>query len=153
MTIGKGLVALGLALLLTGCSRPAPDATPDGAVRAWLDHMEDPLGDPKEAREAYRLLGPAARANLEERAARAGQMQGRRTEPYELFAAGRFGLKFRPQTMKSTVSGDHATVEVTGDPRALEHASVVCVRHGGGWRVEPELPPLPPLLHRGDGGT
>jgi hypothetical protein len=153
MTAALAGAVLALALLATDCSRAAPDATPEGAVRAWLDDMEGSLGDPKDAREAYGLLGPAARANLEERAARASQMQGRRTEPYELFAAGRFGLKFRPQSMKALVSGERAIVEVTGDPRALEHARVECVREGGGWRVEPELPPLPPLSRRGDGGT
>jgi hypothetical protein len=154
MTTSAGLTVLALVLLLAAaCSRGAPDATPDGAVRAWLDDMEGSLVDPKEARDAYRLLGPEARANLEERAARASQMQGRRTEPYELFAAGRFGLKFRPRLMKPNVSGDRATVEVTGDPRALEHASVECVHEAGGWRVEPELPPLAPLSRRGDGGA
>ncbi len=132
MTIRKGPAMVALTLAFGACSRAPPDATPEGAVRAWLDHMEGSLGDPKEAREAYRLLGPTARANLEERAARASQMQGRRTEPYELFAAGRFGLKFRPRVMKSTVSGDRATVDVTGDPRQLERASVVCIRQGGG---------------------
>jgi hypothetical protein len=120
-------------------------------VRAWLEHMEDSQDDPKEAREAYRLMGPAARANLIERAQRASQMQGRRTEPYELFAAGFFGLKFRPHSMKSTVMGDRATVDVTGD-RGAEHAAVVCVREGSAWRVEPDLPPLAPLSMRGDGG-
>jgi hypothetical protein len=131
-----------LAVLLTSlaCSRPAPDATPEGALRTWLEHMEGSQDDPRDAREAYRLLGPTARANLAERAARASQMQGRRTEPYELFAAGFFGLKFRPETMRATVSGDQATVEVTGDHGA-EHASVTCVREGAGWRVEPDLPP------------
>jgi hypothetical protein len=153
MTTSVGLTVLALAFFAAGCSRAAPDATPDGAVRAWLDDMEGSLGEPKEAREAYSLLGPAARANLEERAERASQMQGRRTEPYELFAAGRFGLKFRPQSMKATISGDRATVEVTGDRRALEHATVQCVREGGGWRVEPELPALAPLSRRGDGGA
>ncbi len=153
MTRRAASAVFSVALLAAGCSRAAPDATPEGVVRAWLDDMEGSLGDPKDAREAYRLLGPAARANLEERAARASQMQGRRTEPYELFAAGRFGLKFRPQSMKATVSGDRATVDVVGDPRALEHARVECVREGGGWRVEPELPPLAPLSRRGDGGA
>jgi hypothetical protein len=148
----RGAIELGVvALTLAACSRPAPDATPDGVVRAWLEHMEDSQDDPKEAREAYRLMGPAARANLIERAQRASQMQGRRTEPYELFAAGFFGLKFRPHSMKSTVMGDRATVDVTGD-RGAEHAAVVCVREGSAWRVEPDLPPLAPLSMRGDGG-
>jgi hypothetical protein len=150
---GLSIIGLGAILLALGaCSRPAPDATPDGVVRAWLDHMEDSQDDPNEAREAYRLLGPTARANLNERAVRASQLQGRRTEPYELFAAGFFGLKFRPHSMVATVLGDRATVEVTGD-RGTEHAAVVCVREGGAWRVEPELPPLTPLSMRGDGGA
>jgi hypothetical protein len=146
--MGLGAVTLGLA----ACSRPAPDATPDGVVRAWLEHMEDSQDDPKEARDAFRLMGPQARANLTERAVRASQMQGRRTEPYELFAAGFFGLKFRPHSMKATVMGDRATVDVIGD-RGTERAAVVCVREGGVWRVEPELPPLTPLSMRGDGGA
>ncbi len=135
------LGSLAAVVFSLACSRPAPDATPEGALRAWLEHMEGSQDDPRDAREAYRLLGPLARANLAERAARASQMQGRRTEPYELFAAGFFGLKFRPEAMKATVSGDHATVEVTGDHGA-EHASVTCVHEAGGWRVEPELPAL-----------
>jgi hypothetical protein len=138
--IGRPLGVLAAFLLFVACSRPAPDATPEGAVRAWLEHMEGSQDDPRDAREAYRLLGPTARANLAERATRASQMQGRRTEPYELFAAGFFGLEFRPETMRATVSGDHATVEVTGD-HGTEHASVPCVHEAGGWRIEPELPP------------
>jgi hypothetical protein len=144
--------AIAIALGIVACSRPAPEETPDGVVRAWLEHMEDSQDDPKEAREAYRLMGPAAHANLADRAVRASQMQGRRTEPYDLFAAGFFGLKFRPHSMRAIVVGDRATVEVMGD-RGAEHAAVVCVREGGVWRVEPELPPLPPLSMRGDGGA
>lgn len=150
MGTGAGVGVLGL-VVLAGCAHPPPDATPDGAVRAWLEHMEDSQDDPKEAREAFRLLGPAARANLAERAARASQTMGRRTEPFELVAAGFFGLKFRPQSTKATVLGDHATVEVIGD-RGAERASVVCVREGSAWRVEPELPALVPSVMRGDAG-
>jgi predicted outer membrane lipoprotein len=148
---GRVLLASLLLLGSWGCSRAAPDATADGVLHAWLEHMEDSQEDPKEAREAYRLLGPAARANLAERAARASQTEGRRTEPYELLAAGFFGLKFRPQSMKVTVVGDKATVEVSGE-RGAERASVVCVKEGASWRVEPELPPLAPLPMRGAGG-
>lgn len=126
--------------LLVACSRPAADASPEGALRTWLEHMEGSQDDPHDAREAFRLLGPSARANLAERAARASQMQGRRTEPYELFAAGFLGLRFRPEGMKATVTGDHATVDVTGD-HGTQHASVTCVHEAGGWRVEPDLPP------------
>jgi len=72
-------VGLARALLLVGfvasvagaciaCTRPAPDASPEGAVRAWLDRMEASDEDARAIRDAYALLGPAAQANLVERA-------------------------------------------------------------------------------------
>jgi hypothetical protein len=142
-------VALGL---LVACSHAAPNATPEGAVRAWLEHMEDSMGDPAEAREAYALLGPQARQNLEARAARASQVEGRRAQAFEMLAEGRFGLKFRPKAMHAAIAGDDATVDVTGDDPGTEHAKVVCVREAGGWHVEPELPAVPAPQRRHDGG-
>jgi hypothetical protein len=132
--------ALALALAVGACSRAQPDATPDGAVRLWLDKMEESEDDPRVMKDAYDVLGPTARANLEERARRTTQAQGRRVEPYEMLADGRFGLNFRPKTMKATMVGDRATVEVVGEDPTAEHASVRCVREAAGWRVEPELP-------------
>ena len=70
-----GLVALALSV---ACSRPAPDATPEGAVRAWLDRMEASDDDARSIRDAYALLGPVARANLGERAERASRLEGHR---------------------------------------------------------------------------
>jgi hypothetical protein len=142
-----------LALALcAACSHPEPDATPEGALKLWLEQMEDSQDDTSVARQAYALLGPAARANLEARARRASQAQGRRTEAIDMLAAGRFGLRFRPKSMRSTVVGDQATVEVLGADPASEHAIVKCVREGGGWRVEPELPEAPLAPKRGSGG-
>ena len=143
---------LALLAAFAACSRPPADSTPEGVVRAWLDHMEAWSDDPKEGHEAYALLGPAARANLEARAGRASQVQGRRAEPYDMLAEGRFGLKFRPKTMHSNIVGDRATVEVTGDDPGAEHATLRCVREANGWRVEPELPEATPLQKRGDAG-
>ena len=40
-----------------------PDATPEGAVRTWLERMEESEDDPSAGREAYALLGPTARAD------------------------------------------------------------------------------------------
>jgi hypothetical protein len=142
---------LGL-FLLGACSHPAENATPEGAVRAWLDHMEESTGDPDEAREAFALLGPRAQQNLAARAARASQVEGRRAQAFEMLAAGHFGLRFRPKAMHATATGDEAVVEVTGDDPGPEHATVRCVRAADGWRVEPELPELPPLLRRRDAG-
>ena len=140
-----------LLALVAGCSRAQPDATPDGAVRLWLDKMEQSEDDPRVMKDVYDLLGPSARANLEERARRTTQAQGRRVEPYEMLADGRFGLNFRPKTMRSTVVGDRATVEVAGEDPADEHASVRCVHEPGGWRVEPDLPEAVAMPKR-DGG-
>jgi len=131
--------ALALALL-SACSRLPPEATPDGSVRLFLDDMDVASDDPSAMRRAYDLLGPAARANLAERARRTSQLQGRQVAPPDMLAAGLFGLAFRPKAMRPTVVGDRATVEVFGEDPQREHASVVCVREGGAWHVEPGLP-------------
>lgn len=124
------LVLLALVSVLlagTGCSRSAPDSTPEGVVRLWLEKMESAADDSRAMKEAYALLGPRARANLKERADRASRGQGRRYEPHEMLAEGRFGLRFRPKTMTARTEGDEAWVEVKGDGPE-EHATVKCVR-------------------------
>lgn len=148
--IGRRALFLGLALL-AACSRGSPDATPEGAVRLWLEKMESSSDDGRAMREAYLLLGPRARANLKERAERASRGQGRRFEPHEMLAEARFGLRFRPKTMTAHVEGDEATVDVRGDGPD-EKATVHCTRENGGWRVEPELPDVAPPSRRSDGG-
>jgi hypothetical protein len=136
----RRLIAVSL-IALGGCSRPPQDATPDGAVRLFLDEMEAAGDDDTNAmRRAYDLLGPGARANLGERARRTSELQGRHVEGWQMLAAGRFGLTFRPKSMHSTTVGDRATVEVLGADPQNEHASVVCVHEPGGWRIEPGLP-------------
>ena len=142
---------LAFLLLLTACSRPLPDATPEGAVRLFVEKMESGAEDPRAMKEAYGLLGPHARANLKERADRASRGQGRRYEPYEMLAEGRFGLKFRPKTMTSKIDGEDAFVEVQGDGPE-EHATVHCAREASLWRVEPELPDVQAPQRRPDGG-
>ena len=134
-----GECALGIALL-SGCSHPPPDATPEGVVRLFLDEMEAADDDPRVVRQVYDLLGPTARANLSERARRARLLQGRQVAPWDMLASGRFGLLFRPKTMRAKVVGDHATVEVTGADAQVEHATVDCVRVGVAWKVEPGFP-------------
>jgi uncharacterized protein YbjT (DUF2867 family) len=154
------------ALGIAGCSRPAPDATPDGALRVWLEKMEAAEDDPAEMRAAYELFGPRAKKNLAERAERAGRAEGRKVEPWEVLAEGRFGLKFRPQRMTVTVdpkSPDEAVVAVLGADPNVERALVHCDRvpvdpqaprpttarradpfpTPGGWRVEPDFPAAP----------
>ncbi len=134
------LLVLVIMVVAGACSRAAPDQTPEGAVRLWLEKMEAQPEDPRAAREAYQLLGPAARANLEKRAERASRIMGRRVDPHEMLAEGRFGLQFRPKAMSSHITDGRATVDVTGRDPLAEHATVVCAREAGGWRIEPEFP-------------
>lgn len=136
----RGVLALGIAIL-GGCSRPPPDATPERALRLFLDDMDSTGDDPASTRRAYGLLGPSARANLGERARRTSELLGRHIEPWEMLAAGFFGVAFRPMSMRSTVVGDRATVDVFGDDPHSEHAVVACVREGLVWRIEPSFPP------------
>jgi hypothetical protein len=141
MTRARGAAGVVLLLVLaSGCSHAPPDATPDGAVKLFLDEMEQASDDPRLMRAAYGLLGPAARANLEERARRTSRLQGRQAHAWEMLAAGRFGLAFRPKAYRPAVVGDRASVEVFGAAPQTEHASVLCVHEAAGWRVEPGLP-------------
>jgi hypothetical protein len=136
---------------LAACSRSAPDSTPEGAVRLFIEKMESSSDDPHAMREAFGLLGPHARANLKERAERASRGQGRHFEPHEMLAEARFGLRFRPKSMATRIEGDEANVEVKGDGPD-EHALVKCTRESGAWRVELDLPDVNKPERR-DGGT
>ena len=139
--LGRPLALALLAVAASACSHPPADATPVGAVRLFLDDMEEADEDPGVMRHAYDLLGPAARANLEERAHRTARAQGRQVQPWEMLAAGHFGLAFRPKTYHPpTIVGDRATVEVLGANPSVEQASVLCVREAAGWRIEAQLP-------------
>ncbi len=129
------------ALLLVSCSRKPPDATPEGALRQWLELMEESVESPSSRKAAYALLGPKARSNLKERATRTSVVIGRRIEPYEALAQGWFSLRFRHRTMRAELVGDTANVFVEGYGDG-EHATVTCVRELGHWRVEPVLPEL-----------
>ena len=120
---------------------PPPDATPDGAVRLFLDDMEAASDDPRVMQRAYDLLGPAARANLEERAHRTSRLQGRQVAAVGDARGGRFGLAFRPQ--------DDATDDASATARRWRssaqtrqtstRASSACTSRAD-WRIEPGLP-------------
>lgn len=143
--------ALAFALTIFGCSKPAPQSTPDGTLRLLIDKMEQSKDDPRVMKDAYALLGPSTRANLTERAERASRMQGHRYEPHEMLADGWFSLRFRPTKMRASVQGEEATVEVQGaDP--AEEAAIRCVRAGSSWQVELDLPVPAQPVRREDGG-
>jgi hypothetical protein len=136
-----------LTALVAACSRPPPDATPEGAIKTWLERMEAQVSDPQETKTAYAMLSKATHQNLEKRAERASRIEGRRIEPQEMLAQGRFGLRFAPRRFATTTSGDTATVDVTGDDPA-DHASIHCVKEGPAWRVDLTLPELTDLPRR-----
>jgi hypothetical protein len=140
LRLGVRVAVLALPLSTAACSHPPPDSTPEGAVRLFLDDLEAAEDDPRVMRRTYDLLGPQARANLAERARRTSSLQGRQFQPWEMLASGRFGLAFRPKDYRTNRVGDRATVEVVGTDPTSEHASVICVREAGGWRIEPGLP-------------
>jgi hypothetical protein len=91
--IAGSLVAA--ATLASACSRPPADAAPEGAVRLFLDDMDVAADEPPAMKRAYDLLGPAARANLAERARRTSELQGRQVEPSDMLATGLFGCSGR----------------------------------------------------------
>jgi hypothetical protein len=145
------VLALALATLPIACSRSAPDSTPEGALRLFIEKMETSADDPTAMKEAFGLLGPRARANLKERADRASRGQGKRFEPHEMLAEARFGLRFRTKAMATRIEGDEAFVDVMGEGPD-EKATVKCVRENGAWRVELDLPDVNKPERR-DGGT
>jgi hypothetical protein len=137
------LLTVAILLCSVGCSRPPPDATPEGALREWLDRMQT---EPN-ARAAYGLLGASTRQKLEKRAERSSRIEGHRVEPYEILAQGRFALRFPPKHFKTAMAGDTATIDVSGDEPS-DVATLHCVKEGPVWRVNLDLPDLVDLPRR-----
>jgi hypothetical protein len=141
-----------LTLAIVSCSRKPPDATPEGALRAWLDRMNGQVTDPH-APDPFELLSKHTVEGLQKRADRASRVEGHRVEAREMLAQGRFALRFEPRRFVTTIGGDTATVEVLGD-ESDAHASVRCVKEGTKndprWRVDLALPELAELPHRPD---
>jgi hypothetical protein len=150
MRLLLALITAIFALLLCACTRATPGSTPEGAVRHWIERMEDASVDPAAAKEAFGLLSSATRQNLEARATRDAPRLGRRLAAHDMLAEGRFGLRFRPKAFRTQIDGAHATVEVRGEPG--EEATVMVTREREGWRLELELPDVVPLVKRADGG-
>lgn len=148
-------LALGLPLasaLLTGCEAEANDSTPERVVQEFIDRMQRVHGDSHAARLAYELLWADARRNLAERAKRASAVAGREIAPEEMIAPSHFSLAYRPKKLTARVDGDWAEVTVSGESSTAPSHVVKCVREDGHWRVVLELPPLPPIQRRPDGG-
>ena len=136
----------------TGCEAEAKDATPERVVQELIDRMQRVHGDSHAARLAYELLWADARRNLAERAKRASAVAGREIAPEEMIAPSHFALTYQPKKLSARVDGDWAEVTVSGESSASPPHVVKCVREDGHWRVVLELPALPPIQRRPDGG-
>jgi hypothetical protein len=134
-------------LLLAGCTRKAPDATPEGAVRELVLAMKQIDGDPARAKEAFDLLAKDTRDNLVLRAERYGAASGKRIAPEQMIAPASFVERFEARDLQATISGKYAVVRASG-LLAEERAEIPCVFEDGGWRVHIELPPLSPVETR-----
>jgi hypothetical protein len=143
---------LAVAVLLSGCGSESVDGTPEGAVRAFLDAMEGAALQGEDAARAFSLLGPSARANLEERARRVALLAGRKMDPVRTLAFSQYEPRFRVRRLSVRRAGGDAFVTVVGDEAHGEVTTLRCVRSqgpgGDGWRVEVDLPPLAPLPKR-----
>lgn len=139
------------AVLLIGCGRRAPNATPDGAVRELVERMRRIQGDPAEAKAAYGLLSKRTQQNLVERAKRYSAASGKAITPEAMIAPSRFLLRFEPQRYAAQISGTLARVEVVG-LLAGDRATLPCVFEEGSWRVDLTLPSLPPVQMRPGSG-
>jgi len=138
--------ALPTALVLAwACASEPADATPDGALSRFLQALDRGTHDPDELREAYRLLDRRARKALSVRARKAETLaSGRRFDPWDMLAQGRFRLRFTPasrKSMQSQIDGDRAVVTVRGGS-SQKRAEVQMVRESGGWRVVLDVPEM-----------
>jgi hypothetical protein len=141
-------LALALSLIgpAAGC-RPAPlNATPEGAVRELVERL-DGGGD---GRAVFDLLSERARANLQARAERYTNASGRKIEPWAMLVPARTRLRFAPHSYKARMAGRYALVDVLG-VRPDQVAHVPCVLEKKLWRVDLQLPELPPMPRRPGG--
>jgi hypothetical protein len=125
-------VAMALAAVATGRGCTPLDATPDGAVRAFVSAARS--GD---RRAVWSLLGPRTRARFEDEAATATRTVGgeRRFVALDMLRVGASDTNYVPSGYTVLAhQGDEATVEVSGPGGRKDTVNVVKV--GGKWRVE-----------------
>ena len=141
------LYAAVLVAALGGCEPDAAVATPDGAVRAFVDLVRSYEGNEREAEAIYELLSSRAKSNLQARAERYGAASGKTIEPWAMLVPSRMVPRFSPQGYAAQVVGKYALVEIVG-VGPTEVARVPCVLEEGAWRLDLVLPELPPVLRR-----
>lgn len=136
------------ALLCSACSQKTYDETPEGVVREFLERMERVQGESKDARATFNLLSGASQTNLSDRARRASAAMGTKIGPEHMLTPSHFYPRFQPRQWSTRKAGNRAVVEVTGVDPTNERAAIPCVLEESGWRIELELPPLPPFERR-----
>ncbi|HRI71250.1 MAG TPA: hypothetical protein PK156_43755 [Polyangium sp.] len=134
-------------LLAQGCAPRPANATPEGAVRDFIERMRVVGTDSAAPKAAFASLSKRAQQNLAERAQRYSAASGKTIAPEAMIVPSRFLIRFEPQRMTATVVGSRALVEVIG-LAPEERANVPCAYENDGWRIDLELPPLPAVQVR-----
>jgi hypothetical protein len=135
---------LGCVFALAACKRAGREDSPIATVRHFLEVMDRSADEDDALVEAYGLLDESAQGALARRAERTSTLSGRAYQPWQMLVPGRFGLHFAPASpggMHELVSGDTATVTVTGD-KPGQRADVPLVREHGKWRIKLTIPPM-----------
>ena len=125
-------VAIALALVASGRGCSPVDASPDGAVRAFVSAARG--GDRK---AAWALIGPATRQRLEAAAEGATEKVGgtRRYAPLDMLELGASDSTYVPTDFRVLSSaGGEARVEVSGPGGRRDVVRTVLVADR--WRVE-----------------
>lgn len=140
-------IALFLAssVLLVACARKSADATPEGALDAFLSACETASSDPHASAKAFALLSPSARRSLEDRAKRASAITGKAVSPEQLLVPAwtpiRFEIAKTTTTFDAGKDGPSATVDVFGAEESTQHVRIPMEREGEAWRVRVAIPP------------
>lgn len=141
------VVVLALLFTLSACEGERPDETPEGAVRQLVEDLSRLDGSAKEAKSAFGLLSKKTQDNLVERAERYSAASGKHIEPEMMLAPQSYIERFAVLTYETELKGGYAIVRARG-VLPSEIAELHCVYEGGGWRVDVELPALPPVVIR-----
>ena len=146
-SVGGLLVAIALAQFVTACREPKPNETPEGAVRALVEHLRQLDGSNDQAEKALDLLSAETKANLQLRADRYSAASGKHIPAFRMLAPASFREAFEAEKIEAEIRGNQAMVHVHG---LLERddALIQCVYEEGGWRVHIPLPALPPVVVR-----
>jgi hypothetical protein len=140
-------VAIGVLTLLPGCGTRAANATPEGAVREFVERMRRVQGDPADAKAAFDLLSNSAKANLKARAERYSAASGKAIAPEAMIVPSFFLLRFEPERYYAKIAGTYALVEAQG-LLPEERAQIPCVFEDEVWRLDLQIPPPAPIQTR-----